>query len=145
MFSILIPTFNNLDYLKLCIDSIKKNSKFEHQIICSSHSEISLIRSPYYVMVKILAAAAVTAAAQDLADTFVVGPRELQDDTVDSCTDSMCPTGTNDRDARLAYLTVDLNVQRLLDESGVMSYDLLWAGCMCAPSSGAPQPSCAHA
>jgi GT2 family glycosyltransferase len=33
MFSILIPTFNNLHYLKLCIESIKKNSKFEHQII----------------------------------------------------------------------------------------------------------------
>ena len=33
MFSILIPTFNNLDYLKLCIKSIKKNSKFNHQII----------------------------------------------------------------------------------------------------------------
>ena len=33
MFSILIPTFNNLDYLKLCIESIKKNSKFKHQII----------------------------------------------------------------------------------------------------------------
>ena len=33
MFSILIPTFNNLDYLKLCINSIKKNSKFNHQII----------------------------------------------------------------------------------------------------------------
>ena len=33
MFSILIQTLNNLDYLKLCIESIKKNSKFEHQII----------------------------------------------------------------------------------------------------------------
>jgi GT2 family glycosyltransferase len=33
MFSILIPTFNNLDYLKLCIESIKKISKFKHQII----------------------------------------------------------------------------------------------------------------
>ena len=33
MFSILIPTFNNLDYLKICINSIKKNSKFNHQII----------------------------------------------------------------------------------------------------------------
>ena len=33
MFSILIPTFNNLDYLKLCIKSIEKNSKFKHQII----------------------------------------------------------------------------------------------------------------
>ena len=33
MFSILIPTWNNLDYLKICIDSIRKNSAFEHQII----------------------------------------------------------------------------------------------------------------
>lgn len=33
MFSILIPTYNNLEYLKLCISSIKKNSKFENQII----------------------------------------------------------------------------------------------------------------
>ena len=34
MFSILIPTFNNIRYLKFCIKSIKKNSKFNHQIIC---------------------------------------------------------------------------------------------------------------
>ncbi len=33
LFSILIPTWNNLDYLKLCIDSIKKNSSFKHEII----------------------------------------------------------------------------------------------------------------
>ena len=33
MFSIIIPTFNNLLYLKLCISSIQKNSKFEHEII----------------------------------------------------------------------------------------------------------------
>lgn len=33
MFSILIPTYNNLSYLKLCVDSIKKNSSFNHQII----------------------------------------------------------------------------------------------------------------
>jgi GT2 family glycosyltransferase len=33
MFSILIPTFNNLDYLKLCIRSIRKNSQYNHQII----------------------------------------------------------------------------------------------------------------
>ena len=32
-FSILIPTWNNLDFLKLCIDSIGKNSYFRHQII----------------------------------------------------------------------------------------------------------------
>ena len=33
MFSILIPTFNNLDYLELCLNSIKNNSKFNNQII----------------------------------------------------------------------------------------------------------------
>jgi len=33
MFSILIPTFNNLEYLKICIKSIYKNSTFKHQII----------------------------------------------------------------------------------------------------------------
>ena len=33
MFSILIPSFNNIDYLKLCLNSIKKNSKYKHQII----------------------------------------------------------------------------------------------------------------
>ena len=34
MFSILIPTFNNLEYLKLCIKSLEKNSYFNNQIIC---------------------------------------------------------------------------------------------------------------
>ena len=33
MFSIIVPTFNNLDYLKLCLESIKKNSAFNHEII----------------------------------------------------------------------------------------------------------------
>lgn len=33
MFSIIIPTFNNLKYLQLCISSIKKNSKYKHEII----------------------------------------------------------------------------------------------------------------
>ena len=33
MFSILIPSYNNIEYLKTCIDSIKKNSNFKHQII----------------------------------------------------------------------------------------------------------------
>ena len=33
MFSIIIPTFNNLEYLKLCIKSIRQNSIYNHQII----------------------------------------------------------------------------------------------------------------
>lgn len=33
IFSILIPTWNNLSFLKLCIESIKKNSTFNHQVI----------------------------------------------------------------------------------------------------------------
>ena len=33
MFSIIIPTFNNLEYLKLCIESIKKNSQIDHELI----------------------------------------------------------------------------------------------------------------
>ena len=33
MFSIIIPTLNNLKYLKICINSIKKNSTYKHEII----------------------------------------------------------------------------------------------------------------
>ena len=33
MFSIIIPTLNNLNYLKHCINSIEKNSKYKHEII----------------------------------------------------------------------------------------------------------------
>jgi len=32
-FSVIIPTFNNLEYLKLCIKSLLKNSKFKHELI----------------------------------------------------------------------------------------------------------------
>jgi len=32
-FSILIPSWNNLPYLKICINSIRKNSHFNHQVI----------------------------------------------------------------------------------------------------------------
>ena len=39
MFSIIIPTFNNLEYLKLCIQSIKKNSEFNHEIIVHNNGE----------------------------------------------------------------------------------------------------------
>ena len=33
MFSIIIPTFNNLEYLKISLNSILKNSKYNHEII----------------------------------------------------------------------------------------------------------------
>ena len=33
MFSILIPTYNNLEYLRFCIKSLKKNSHFNNRII----------------------------------------------------------------------------------------------------------------
>jgi glycosyltransferase involved in cell wall biosynthesis len=33
MISIIIPTFNNLDYLKICINSIRKNSSYDNEII----------------------------------------------------------------------------------------------------------------
>lgn len=33
MISIIIPTFNNIDYLKLCIASLEKNSYFNNQIL----------------------------------------------------------------------------------------------------------------
>jgi glycosyltransferase involved in cell wall biosynthesis len=33
VFSILIASWNNLDYLRCCVDSIRKNSKHRHQII----------------------------------------------------------------------------------------------------------------
>jgi len=33
MFSIIIPTFNNINYLKLCIKSIKKNSMYSHELV----------------------------------------------------------------------------------------------------------------
>jgi len=33
IFSVIIPTYNNLDYLKLCIKSLKKNSKYNHELI----------------------------------------------------------------------------------------------------------------
>ena len=32
-FSITIPTYNNLKYLKLCLRSIKQNSKYNHEIL----------------------------------------------------------------------------------------------------------------
>ena len=33
MFSIIVPTYNNIEYLKILITSIKVNSKYNHEII----------------------------------------------------------------------------------------------------------------
>lgn len=33
MFSIIIPTWNNLPFVQLCVESIRKNSAFQHQVI----------------------------------------------------------------------------------------------------------------
>ena len=33
MFSIIIPTFNNVKYLEKCVESIRKNSTYNHEII----------------------------------------------------------------------------------------------------------------
>lgn len=33
VFSIVIPTWNNLDFIKLCVRSIRENSSFKHQIV----------------------------------------------------------------------------------------------------------------
>ena len=33
MFSIILPTYNNLEYLKITLNSIFKNSKYNHDII----------------------------------------------------------------------------------------------------------------
>ena len=46
MFAIIIPTLNNLKYLKLCIDSIKKNSKINNEIVVHvSEDENGLTRN----------------------------------------------------------------------------------------------------
>ena len=39
-FTFLIPTINNYNHLKICISSIKKNSKFNHQILVHSNNSI---------------------------------------------------------------------------------------------------------
>ena len=41
-FSIIIPTFQNYQYLSLCIKSIQKNSSFDHEIIVHLNGEIDM-------------------------------------------------------------------------------------------------------
>ncbi len=52
MISIIIPTYNNLDYLKLCLKSLKKNSTFKHEIIIhindGSDGTLNFVKSKNY-------------------------------------------------------------------------------------------------
>jgi len=52
MFSIIIPTYNNLNYLKICLESIKKNSEYNHEIILhineGSDGTLDLIKKNNY-------------------------------------------------------------------------------------------------
>ena len=52
MFSIIIPTFNNINYLKICLNSIKKNSSFDHEIIIHINEGIDgtfeFVKNPKY-------------------------------------------------------------------------------------------------
>ena len=52
MISIVIPTYNNLDYLKLCLKSLKKNSSYDHEIIIhindGSDGTLEFIKSNNY-------------------------------------------------------------------------------------------------
>ena len=53
MFSIIIPTYNNLDYLKLCLNSIIKNSSQKHEIIIhineGTDGTINFLREKDYI------------------------------------------------------------------------------------------------
>ena len=40
MFSIIIPTFNNLEYLQITLKSIIQNSKFHHDIIVQNEGTL---------------------------------------------------------------------------------------------------------
>ncbi len=52
MISIVIPTYNNLEYLKLCLKSLKRNSSFNHEIIIhindGSDGTLDFIRANNY-------------------------------------------------------------------------------------------------
>ena len=43
MISIVIPTYNNLDYLKLCLKSLKQNSIFDHEIELTYQSKLDIL------------------------------------------------------------------------------------------------------
>ena len=53
MFSICIPTLNNINYLKLCLESLKKNSKLDNEIIIhvneNQDNTLELVRANNYI------------------------------------------------------------------------------------------------
>ena len=53
MFSIIIPSFNNLKYLKSTIDSLKKNTSLKYEIIVhvndGSDGTIEYLKRKYFV------------------------------------------------------------------------------------------------
>ncbi|MFQ5482822.1 MAG: glycosyltransferase family 2 protein [Nitrospinaceae bacterium] len=76
-FSILIPTWNNLDYLRLCLQSLRKNSRHPHQILlhinegtdgtlaCAGAEELAFTYSPRNVGICYAVNAAATLAQTD--------------------------------------------------------------------------------
>lgn len=44
-FSIVIPTLNNINYLELCIKSIRKNSSYDHEIIIHNNGDEEPLKS----------------------------------------------------------------------------------------------------
>ena len=66
MFSIIIPTFNNIEYLKKCIESIKKNSFYNtHEIIPhvneGSDGTLDFLKNNSFTLASVLAGAPVLA------------------------------------------------------------------------------------
>ena len=58
-FSIVVPTFNNIKYLKLCIESIIKNSSTSHQLVVhvnglDQDTEFFLDKQKFYILKQIL-------------------------------------------------------------------------------------------
>ena len=50
MFSIIIPSYNNLNYLKICLSSLEKNSFYKNEIIV--HLNIGTDKSDEYLVLK---------------------------------------------------------------------------------------------
>jgi glycosyltransferase involved in cell wall biosynthesis len=53
MFSVIIPTINNLNYLKICLESLKRNSSLKNEIIihvnCGSDGSLEFVKKNKYL------------------------------------------------------------------------------------------------